>query len=316
VKLLFLGTGAATPSLTRNPPATALQLEQRSEWWLFDCGEGTQHRVLQTSLSLPRLRRVFLTHLHGDHCFGLPGVLSSRGLQGGGEADVYGPPGVKEFVHAVLHIGSMHLNYPCGLHEIEGGPVFEDDEYAVNAVPVAHAKDILSLAYIIEEKPRPGRFKVEAAQALDIPAGPLFGRLKRGEKIEWDGRVVDGAALVEPPRRGRKLVYVGDTSNASPVLEPGRGADLLVHEATYSACEDAEKAVDYGHATAADAGRLAKRMGARQLVLMHFSPRYDQQEPPAVTVADLVREAEAEFEPGKVIAAADLMQVAIPRPKD
>ena len=311
MKLTFLGTAAGAPTLRRNVSGIALQFDQRREWWLFDCGEGTQQQLQKTDISLAALRRVFISHLHGDHCFGLLGLLASRGLNGGTDAvDLYGPPGIADYVNSIRRTTGTRLAYPFEIHEIaDDGLVFEDEEYQLYAARVIHAG--ATLAFVVNEKDRAGRFKLEVAQALGIPPGPVYSRLKRGETITLDdGGVVDGAAMVDPPRKGRKLAVVCDTKDASGLLPFSHGADVAIHEATY-ATVDAELAKQNAHSTAADAGRFAATTGAKQLIMTHFSPRYEQRGEGLISVADLVIEAEKELGAGRVLAAKDFMRYEI-----
>ena len=313
MRLLFLGTAAAVPSRARNVSALALQLEQRREWWLFDCGEGTQQQLLRTDLSISQVRRIFISHLHGDHCFGLPGLLATRGMKGGTEPlDLYGPPGIKEYIESMRRTTGTHFVYPYTITEVaKAGVIAEDDEYLVHAVFVPHAG--LTMAFVVEEKQRQGRFRVEEAKALGIPSGPLYGRLKQGQSIQLeDGRTIDGTTLLDPPRKPRKVAIVCDTSDASAILDVAMNADLMVHEATYlESNSDSAKNEAYGHSSAAGAGRLAKRANAGRLVLNHFSLRYEQNEPNTPKISDLVAEAETEFAKGRVIAAYDFLSVVV-----
>ncbi|MEI6232310.1 MAG: ribonuclease Z [Planctomycetota bacterium] len=311
MKLTFLGTAAGAPTLRRNVSALALQFDQRRDWWLFDCGEGTQHQIQKTDLSPATLRRIFISHLHGDHCFGLLGLLASRGMHGATEPiDLYGPPGLADYVNSIRRTTGTRLAYPFEIHELaEDGEFFEDDEYRVSVARVLHAG--ITLAYCVTEKDRAGRFKLEEAQALGIPPGPIYARLKRGEMITLDdGRSIDGATLVDPPRAGRKLAVVCDTKDASAMLPFAQGADVAIHEATY-ANADVEHARQNAHSTSGDAGRFAAQAGAKQLIMTHFSPRYDQRGEGVITISDLVTEAEAAFVPGRVLAAKDFMRYEI-----
>ena len=312
MKLTFLGTSAAVPTRNRNVTAMAFQLDQHPDWWLIDCGEGTQHQVLRSKYTLPKLSRIFISHMHGDHCFGLMGLLATRGLQGAQEPlTVYGARGVRDLFDSVRRASNMHFRYPIEVIECGPGIVFEDDEVQVRAVEVLHAGQ--TLAFIIQEKPQPGRFRVEDARALGIPSGPIFGRLKNNEKVVLDdGREIDGATLVDPPREGRKAVIVTDTRDASAILPFADRADLLVHEATYVEAERVQ-ATEHNHSTATDAARLAKKARVMRLVLSHFSPRYEVPEPGMPGVKELVEEARAVFNEGEVIAAWDFMTVEIPR---
>jgi ribonuclease Z len=317
MKITFLGTASATPTRQRNVTAIALQLDQRPDWWMFDCGEGTQHQVLRSPLSLHRLRRIFLTHLHGDHCFGLPGMLSSRGLQNATEpVDIHGPPGIAEFIQTTQRVTGSRCAYPLAYHENPSTPAgpkvwLDDDEYTVTAVSVPHGP--LTYSFVIDEKPQPGRFKIDEARKLGIPSGPLYAKLKNGESVKLaDGREIDGRTLVDPPRAGRKFVLISDTTDGSAVLPLAQGADLVVHEATYLESADAQLAVEHRHSTAASAARFATAAQARKLVMTHFSPRYDRCEPGVKSIHDLVQEAKAHFA-GEVVAAHDFLSVEVPR---
>lgn len=313
MKLTFLGTAAAVPSIRRNVSALALQFDQRREWWLFDCGEGTQQQLLKTDLSLAALSRIFISHLHGDHCFGLVGLLATRGMMGGvSPVHLYGPPGLADYVAAVQRTTGTRFGFPVEQHVYTAdGLLDEDDEYKIFAARVMHAG--ITLAFVVEEKDRQGRFKIEEAQALGIPPGPLYSRLKNGETITLDdGRVIEGSTLVDLPRQGRKVALVFDAGETAGILPFAMGSDLAVHESTY-ATADAELAKENAHSTAADAGRFGRAIGAKRLILSHFSPRYDQRPEDGICIADLVKEADAEFAPGQVMAAKDFFQCEIKR---
>src|ERR1043165_2908346 len=236
MKLTFLGTAAGAPTLRRNVSGLALQFDQRREWWLFDCGEATQHQLLKSEhLSLAALRRVFISHLHGDHCFGLMGLLASRGLQGGTESvELYGPPGLADYLNSIRRTTGTRIAYTLEIHELTAdGLACEDDEYRVFAARVQHAG--VTLAFVVAEKDRAGRFKIEEAEALGIPPGPVYARLKKGEAVTLaDGRVIDGSLLVDPPRAGRKRGLVFDTQDARALLPFAENADVAIHEATYA----------------------------------------------------------------------------------
>lgn len=275
MKLTFLGTGAATPSRTRNVTSIALQFDQRSTLWLFDCGEGTQHQILRSPLRLSQLERLFITHLHGDHFFGLLGLLASRSMQDGSDSPVtlYGPAGLDEYLRCALDVSRMRFRFPVSVVTIRPGFVCEDEEYAVTCASLRHG--IECYGYAVQEKPRAGRFDPNAAKALGVPAGPLFGRLKNGEQVTLsDGRTVDGTALTGPPQPGRKVVISGDTSATPQVVSLARDADVLVHEATYLE-EDRPLADRALHSTAAMAAHAAHDAEAAALILTHISPRYE-----------------------------------------
>ena len=307
MEVTFLGTGAGIPTRARNVSAVALRLPQSSEIWLFDCGEGTQHQLLRSPLSISQIRRIFITHLHGDHLFGLPGLLASGKLGGdAGNIDVYGPAGLAKFVRACRE-SSGDFGDSVRVHEIEIGEVFASEEFRVECRPLRHR--IKTFGYRVHEHDRRGRFRVDEARSLGVPEGPLFGRLKRGERITLDdGRTIDGAALCDPDEHGRIFAYCTDTTRCEGATELARDADLVIHEATFAEA-DLELARRSAHSTAAMAADTARTAGAHQLILTHISPRYAHGRP--LTVDDLITEARAIFP--ATLAARDLMTFEIPR---
>jgi ribonuclease Z len=309
MQITFLGTGSGAPTRGRNVAAIAVQLPERGDLYLLDCGEGTQHQVLRTpQVRLSQLTRVFITHLHGDHVFGLVGLLASRALAQGGTSPVtlYGPAALEPYVRGVMQTTGTGFSYPVQFVAVRPGLVCDDGSVQVRAAPVRHRCE--AYAYAIEEKTQPGRFDVEAARGLGIPEGPVYGQLKAGKTVTLtDGRVIDGATLVGPPRPGRRLVYSGDTTFAPALVELADGADLLIHEATYSEA-DRPLADRAAHATAAQAAEVARRAGVGRLVLTHFSPRYEAE---GGGLAALVDEARAVFP--EVEPAHDFLRLEVPR---
>lgn len=299
VRVIFLGTSAGTPTTTRNMAAVALVFDGRA--LLFDCGEGTQYRLQIAPLRASAIEAIFITHLHGDHLFGLPGLLASMGLQGRtAPLTVFAPRGLASFLRAVPYPG---IPYELRIAEVRAaGEVCAADGYRVVAAAVDHSAPCF--AYCVVEDERPGRFDIDAARALGVPAGPLLGRLQRGETVTLDdGVVVTPSQVVGPPRAGRRIVYCTDTRPCASAVELARGADVLIHESTYSA-ELAEEARDRHHSTSIEAAQVAREAGARRLILTHFSPRYED-------VTPLVEEARTVFPATE--AAADLACFEVPR---
>ena len=291
--LTFLGTGAGSPSRSRNVTSVGLQWVQRGSLWLFDCGEATQHQVLRSSLRLSRLEHIYITHLHGDHVFGLPGLLASRSLVKDivSPVTVFGPPGLEEWLGTTLKLTHTRIGYPLTVMTVTEGLIYEDDTRQVFCRRLAHRVE--SFGYAAVEKPRPGAFDAEKARALGVPPGPLFGRLKAGETlILANGRSVDGQTLIAPPRPGRKVVICGDTGPILAVVELARGANVLVHEATFLA-EHGDRAKESGHSTAAGAASAAREAGVETLILTHISPRYESDS--ASRLPELLAEAQAIF---------------------
>ncbi len=309
MKITFLGTSAGAPTRKRNVTSIALQLDQQSKLWLFDCGEGTQHQVLRSPLRLSQLEKIFITHLHGDHLFGLVGLLASRSLQDGIETPVtiYGPQGLAEYVRCSLDTSRTRLQYPIQIEITKPGRVCDTERLEVFAAPMAHG--ITTFGYAVCEKTLPGRFEVERAQALRIPEGPLYGQLKRGETVTLpDGRTIEGASLVGAERQGRKIVFCGDTTFTPNAIELAQDCDLLIHEATYMHTDKA-LADRANHSTAKSAAEVALQAGAKMLALTHFSARYEGDTERGLT--ELLAEAQEIFPNAHL--AHDMWTVSVPR---
>jgi ribonuclease Z len=290
MELIFLGTGAGVPAKERNVSATALKwTERKGRTWLFDCGEATQHQILHSPVKLGKVDHIWITHLHGDHLFGLPGVLGSRSFQ---EAEtpltLFGPEGLRRFVDTVLTVSQTHLRYEWEVREVTPGVVYEDDDVRVICAELDHG--IPCFGYRIEEKDRPGSLRTDLLQALGVPPGPLYRRLKAGEDVRLpDGRMIRAREVLGPPKRGRIVTILGDTRPTEAAVRLASQADVLVHEATYRTRE-AALAVKHGHTTTVDAARTAERAGVRTLILNHISPRYGVENEP-----ELLAEARAIF---------------------
>jgi ribonuclease Z len=303
VQVTFLGTSSGVPTRSRNVSAVALRLPQRAELWLFDCGEATQHQFLRSDLRVSQLRRIFVTHMHGDHVLGLPGLLASLGLAGSCPGlDLYGPDPLRDFLEGVMRTTSTRISYPLRTHRvreaaISGAVLLDDDDLTVRCTALTHR--VPAFAYRVDRKPRPGRFDVEKARELGIPPGPVYADLKAGRSVTLDdGRVIRGDALCGPPRPGSSLVYCTDTVFSEAAVELARGADLLIHESTFSHAE-AEMAYQRQHSTSTMAAQTALEAGVKQLALTHLSPRYMPGNP--MTPDDLLDEAQAIF-PNTVVA--------------
>ena len=268
--IVFLGTSASAPTARRAP--AALLVRRGGERLLFDCGEGTQRQLMRSVLGLPDLEEIFLSHFHADHYLGLPGLLKTFSLrQRELPLTVYGPPGLRE-LHASLKRVIGRLSYPVDLEELRPGDALEREGYRILAFPVHHG--VSSLGYVLAESPRPGRFDVETADALGVPPGPERGALQRGESITLpDGRVLTPDLVLGAPRAGRRIVLPGDTAPVETVTVLAEGADVLVHEATFSE-EERERAEDTLHSTALQAAEIARTAGVRLLALTHISPRH------------------------------------------
>ncbi|HET6579767.1 MAG TPA: ribonuclease Z [Gemmatimonadales bacterium] len=296
----FLGTGAACPTVDRNVAGLAVQRE--GETILFDCGEGTQRQMMRYGVGFS-FTEVFFSHFHADHMLGITGLVRTMGLQDRtAPVTLYGPRGAQRVLGAALSLGVERNKFPVEIVEVQPGQRLRRNDYDIVVFATEHRAD--TVGYALAEHTRLGRFHPERARELGVPEGPLWGRLHKGETVTLDdGRTVSPADLVGQPRRGRTLVYSGDTRPTLTVLEAARGADLLIHEATFGG-DEAERAVETGHSTASEAARLALEAGVRRLVLTHISPRYTRDAP------ELLAEARAVFP--ETVIARDGMAVDVP----
>jgi len=301
LKVVFLGTAGSVPTPKRSLPAVLIQ--RNGEQIMFDCGEGTQRQMMKAKTGFHRKMKVFVTHMHGDHILGLPGLLQTMALlDREKKLDVYGPSGIKRFLEDIRETVQFVLTFPVEIHEIyEAGVVCEEPEYAVQAVWANHV--IPSLAYALVEKPRPGKFNPEKAKALGIPEGTLWSKLQHGHEVKLrNGRVVKPEDVLGPLRPGRKIVYTGDTRPFKGFVKFAAGADLLIHDATLDDVL-AERAEEDGHSTPDQAAKHAKKAKVKQLVLTHVSARYDD-------VSILLEQARKIFKNTQM--AEDFMEIEIP----
>lgn len=305
MELQFLGTGAGVPAKMRNVSSIALKLlDERNEIWLFDCGEATQQQILNTTIRPGKIKKIFITHLHGDHIFGLPGLLTSRSFQGGeDELTVYGPKGIKRFIDASISVSYSKLSYPLKVIEFEeDGVLFSDQQFKVEAMKLEHG--IPSYGFRITEADQIGELKADELKALGVPFGPVFGRLKRGEVVTLeDGRVIDGKDYVSEDIKGRIVVICGDTRFTPKTIALAQNANVLVHEATYEA--DKEKtARQHFHSTSKQAATIALEANVQQLYLTHISARYL-----GYQVSQLEQEARKVFPQTKVVKDFDTFTI-------
>ncbi|MEM9003417.1 MAG: ribonuclease Z [Cyanobacteria bacterium P01_F01_bin.86] len=299
MEITFLGTSSGVPTRSRNVSSVALRLPQRAEVWLFDCGEGTQHQFLRSEFKASQIRRIFITHMHGDHIFGLMGLLASCGLAGNPQqkVDIYGPPKLNEYLQACRRYSQTHFSFPIKVHTVQPGLVYEDNEFTVACAQLEHR--VTAFGYRVEEKERPGRFDVKRAQGMGIPPGPIYGKLKNGEVVTLpDGRRINGKDLCGPTLPGRSVAYCTDTIFCENAVELAHQASVLIHESTF-AHQDAEMAYQRLHSTSTMAAQTALAAQAQQLIITHFSPRYAPGNP--IQLGDLLTEAQAIF-PNTVMA--------------
>lgn len=302
MQIVFLGTSSAAPTAERGLSSIALMRD--GELLLFDAGEGMQRNFIKSGLGMNRKMKVFVTHMHADHCVGLLGLLQTMSLLGREQRlDIYGQPRLKEFLEENMRIINFGLTFEVAIHTIEKeGMVVQERDYQVTCCEALHS--VPALSYRLDEFDRPGAFNVDAVKERGIPEGELYGRLQRGNDIEHNGRTVRSADVVGPARPGRKIGISGDTRPTDKLVQFFSGCDLLVFESTYSQDKHA-KALETLHSTAAEAATLAKQAGAKKLFLTHFSARYDE-------TSALVKEASAIH--GNVEAAEDMKAVDVPYP--
>lgn len=309
MKFHFIGTSAGSPTVERNVTSLAITFEQRSRWYMVDCGDGTQQRILRTSLSLPKLDKIFITHMHGDHIYGLPGILTSRGLMCGAESgiEIYGPKGIKKYIETVLKLSYTRVHYPIKIHEfLEAGVLYENEDETVSVVELSH--DIPSYAYVLKESSRTGTFDVEKAKAAGIPPGPLFGQLTAGKTIKLeDGREFSGQDFIGPSKEGRTVIIGGDNDSPELLADELKDACLLIHESTHT--EEVRENLKWNskHSTAKSVGTVAEKVGLKNLILTHFSPRFSLRSSPEQphSIEVVQKEAESVYKSGELFLARD-----------
>ncbi len=297
--LVFLGTSSGAPTLRRGLSSIALM--RGGELLLFDAGEGMQLNFIKAGLGMNRKMKIFITHMHADHCVGLLGLLQTMELQGREKSiEIYGEPRLEEFLRENMRIINFRLTFDIVIRKIEKeGLLMSEKEYQVSCCQALHS--VPCFAYCLEEFERPGLFNVMEAKRLGIPEGKLYSKLQQGEDIVYGGKTIRASDVVGQPRKGRKIGISGDTRPTDKLAGFFKGCDVLVFESTYSV-DKQEKAVENGHSTAAEAATIAKKAQADKLLLTHFSARYDETSP-------LVNEAKAIH--CNVEAAEDLKTIKI-----
>ena len=297
MEITFLGTSSAVHSHARSHPSIALKAF--GETILFDCGEGTQRQLIYAKISPMKISKIFITHYHGDHILGIPGLLQSMNFRGReSKLTIYGPKGLDDLRQAISNLGFPNFDFPLEWVEIDSGTIIENEEYIIKAQRVKH--NTLTLAYSVEELKKP-RFLRQKAIDLGVPVGPDFGKLHNGIPVEVNGKIIRPEQVLGPPRKGHKLTYSGDTVPCEEMIEFAKDSTLLIHESTYKV-EDRDKAELHAHSTSADAAEIALYSNSKELILTHISTRYND-------VSDILAEAKEIFENTKI--AKDLMKVEL-----
>ena len=304
MKIVVLGTSSAVPTLYRNLSATALIRE--GDVFLFDCGEGTQVQLMRARIRRSRIHTIFIGHLHGDHVYGINGLLSTLQLDNR-EAPlrVFGPVGLLNFLHASFRTKHLSFSYPIHVQEYPrgfSGRVLDEKEYFVDALPLDHT--IFCLGWRFQEKDRPGVFDLERAQELGIPRGPLYGQLQDGKPLTLpDGRTIQPSEVLGAPRPGKSIAYCLDTQFSKRSIELAADCTALIHETTFGP-DGVDLARERKHSTMEDAARVALEAGTDRLIATHFSSRYDHRE-----VKRMADDARSIYE--NITTAKDLYEIEI-----
>jgi ribonuclease Z len=298
MKLVFLGTSAAQPTETRGMTCICLVLDK--ELLMFDAGEGAQVAFHKAKLGWNKKMKIFVTHMHGDHCVGVLGLLQTMSLQNRTEAmEIFGPKGIDEFLAANLKILNFGLTFPVKIMTIKEGLVLDDESYSIHCAEAEHS--IPAYSYVFEEKDKPGKFFPEKAKQLGVPEGKLWHELQHGKEITVGNKTIRPSDVTGEKRKGKKIGISGDTRPTKKLEEFFRNSDYLTFDSSYAE-ELKEKAKEYFHSTSKEAAQLARNAKVANLILTHFSTRYDDTEL-------LLKEAKTIH--NSVIAAEDLLEIEI-----
>ncbi len=301
IRVVFLGTSGSVPTMKRNLPCVVVQCPR--DQWMFDCGENVQHQMMGAKVSFHRKMKILITHLHGDHVLGLPGLLQTMALMDRKEpVEIYGPVGLNAFLVCTKETLNFGLNYPVAINEITGeGLIVDEEEYQVVAAKSNHAVEGYCFAFL--EKPRSGRFYPDKAKALGIPSGELWGKLQSGKEVTApNGKTVKPSDVMGPLRAGRKIVYTGDTKPFENFASFAKDADLIIHDCTFDDSLTEKAGID-GHSTPSQAAGQAKAANAKRLVLSHISARYPD-------ASMLLEQAKKVF--SNSILAEDYLEIELP----
>lgn len=304
MKIVLLGTSSAVPTLTRGLSSTALVRE--GDVFLFDCGEGTQLQLMRSGVKRSRIHSIFIGHLHGDHLYGIAGLLSTLHLDGHeAPVNVFGPEGLRLFLTAAFRTSDLKFKFDLTVKEFPRGyrgRVLDEPEYYVEALPLDHT--IFCLGWRFQEKDRPGMFNLEKAEELGVPRGPLYGKLQHGENIAVpDGRVITPDMVLGPPRPGKSVAYCLDTQFSERTIQLAQQCTALIHETTFGP-DAIDMARERKHSTMEDAARVAKEAGVENLIATHFSSRYDGRQ-----ISKIADDARSIF--GNITLGRDLLEIDI-----
>jgi len=298
MKLVFLGTSAAQPTEKRG--LSCICLEREGEILMFDAGESAQISYMKSGLGWNKKMKLFVTHLHGDHCIGILGLLQTMSMQNRTESlEIFGPKGIDEFLAANIKILNFGLSFSILITIVNEGTIYENNKFLIHAAKANHS--ITAFSYLFEEKDKPGRFNVEKAKELGIPEGELWNKLQNGEDITNNEKIIKPEQVLGQKRLGKKIGISGDTMPTKELEEFFRECDYLVFDSTFLD-EEKQKAQDTCHSTAKQAAELGKNANVKNLILTHFSARYKD---------EIGHKTEAEQIHNSVITAKDLLEVEI-----
>ena len=298
MKMVFLGTSAAQPTERRG--LSCICLEKEGEILMFDAGEAAQISYMKSGLGWNKKMKLFVTHLHGDHCVGILGLLQTMAMRNRTEPlEVFGPSGIEEFIGANIKVLNFGLSFPVLITTIKEGKIFEDNTFSIYAHKANHS--IVAYSYMFEEKDKPGRFSVENAKKLGIPEGELWKKLQNGNEIKINDKIINPDQVLGEKREGKKIGFSGDTMPTKELEKFFEGCDFLVFDSTFLE-EEKQKALDTCHSTAKQAATLAKNSNVKNLVLTHFSARYKDEKQHLAEAAKIHN---------SVITARDLLEIEI-----
>ncbi|UPF01675.1 ribonuclease Z [Pseudomonas mosselii] len=309
--LQFLGTSSGVPTKARNVSATAVIEASGTGWYLVDCGEGTQHQLLHSPLSVRDLRAILITHVHGDHCFGLPGLLASAGMSGRKEPlQLVLPADLQTWVRQSLAVSDTYLPFELQMQPVETFTGLEHGNVQIGVVELSHR--VPSYGFVFEERDPEPRLDTQRLQADGIPAGPMWGQLARGKTVEHEGRQLDPQTYLQPTRPAQRIIVCGDNDRPELLSTLAANVDVLVHEATFTQPVVERTQATFGHSTAAAVARFAETAGVRNLVLTHFSARYQSGGGRGGSIEEVREEAQAHYN-GHLTLARDLQRYRLGR---
>lgn len=302
MELTFLGTSAGKPTKERNVSAVGLTFEQDNKWYLFDCGEATQHQILRSRLSIGKLDTIFITHMHGDHYYGLPGLLSSKKLDTAFRPiTIYGPAGIKRFLECVIDVSLENLGYELNIIEFKAEDTFHFDRFSLKVLPLEHSID--SFAFYIKENDITNKLDEEKLRSIGLEPSPMYKELQKGNSITFQGKKLEPKEYMLAPVRGRSLIIAGDNSRPEILGRYLEAIDLLVHECTYTQEDYDHLAVKVMHSTAKALGETVEKYHVKNLIATHINPRYNTK---STTDVDLIYGEIKSAYKGRLFIAKDL----------